>query len=284
TWRCNANCRAARRGTPKAAGVPDSSPIGPRTGLTRGSIIGVVSIEFFSGFGTGLCIVIHDDAPGGRAQVVELAGGHRPEERPHGDSDQYESKGYQQVENSHAGTSRCAGTRGSARESTFGPFPTCRCTRVAFATTTSELRDIPSAAIHGASIPDAASGTAVRLYAIAHAMFCRMIRRVKRATRTPSTTLPSRFPSTTASAVARASAVPASSAMEASAAASTGASLMPSPTMTTFVPPARSFPTSDTLCSGSIAECHSLIPSLTATDATAASRSPLAINVRKPAL
>lgn len=109
-------------------------------------------------------IIVHYDPPAGRIQIVELAAAGRPEKCCDGRSEKQQAERDQDEYDAHV-ASPMAGLPGFAMrvvESGVRTTPLLP-SRSAFSMTSSELSDIPSAAIHGASRPNAASGIAVRL-------------------------------------------------------------------------------------------------------------------------
>lgn len=87
-------------------------------------------------------LVVDQDTVRRAFEVVELPVAHGPEEHREAPKTQRERNGNEETETSH---------------------PVTLAKRSEFATTTSELSDIASAAINGVTIPASASGTAITL-------------------------------------------------------------------------------------------------------------------------
>ena len=99
-------------------------------------------------------VLVHENAMRRAFQIVELAGFGRPDKTGNHGRDEQDGDGDEEIEDFHI--YECAAT---------GCFvsDTRSLRRKAFATTMSELADMPSAAIHGATQPAAANGRAIRL-------------------------------------------------------------------------------------------------------------------------
>src|SRR5690606_1084571 len=104
-----------------------------------------------------------------RLHIGELIVIDRPEERGGRPDEQHERQRNHDQDHVHAaGTSNVetpfrSGAIGAAASERASPCPTPRPIRIAFSTTTSELKDMPSAASNGGTKPSAASGTAATL-------------------------------------------------------------------------------------------------------------------------
>ena len=91
-------------------------------------------------------IVFGEDAHPGPLQIIELTIVKRPNENRSNDQNQHQAQANQQPEDTHRASA------GSAAGAAYN--------RKLFATTTSELKDMPMAASHGGTKPAAAAGTA----------------------------------------------------------------------------------------------------------------------------
>lgn len=95
-------------------------------------------------------VVILQDAQCRTFEIVELAAVHRLEEHPQGHKDHGNRQGDEQIKGFH-------------NEGRSIQWRVTRCRRSAFNTTSAELADMPTPAIHGVSTPKAAAGIATRL-------------------------------------------------------------------------------------------------------------------------
>ena len=122
--------------------------------LTRLIVIQIVFGRTVGGF-----VIIKNDVPGRAVQVIELAATAGPDECPDRAGKQQERDWNKNVQHVHDAVFLLRNS-GIACSSLLFPR---RARPAAFSTTMSELRDIPIAAIHGASMPETASGNAARL-------------------------------------------------------------------------------------------------------------------------
>src|SRR5690606_35464412 len=153
--------------------------------------------------------------------VVELIVVDRPEERDAAGDDEQQGDRNQDEQDGHAAPCSSAGDGTACPRR---PGETRRPMRMAFSTTSSELKDMPRAAAHGGTKPNAASGTAARLYASAQRWFWRRMTSVRRARSSAPGKVASVSPASTMSLLAWARSAPLAIATATSAPASTGAS------------------------------------------------------------
>src|SRR6185437_1495794 len=231
------------------------------------------------GSGSGCRRIVHQRQYRGTVEVVELLVVHRPEEQCHRHHDHQQGHRDQYQQDVHADTVAALpepdrpGVASSERS---------RPTRSALSTTSSELSDMPMAASHGGTRPTAANGTAKRLYSNAQRRLCPTTSRIRSAI-ARACSRPSRRPSSNSrSACAWARSVPLVSAADTSAAASSGASLLPSPTASTVCPSACSERSRASLSVGSWLACQSSMSSRAASAATRSAWSPLATHRPTP--
>src|SRR5690606_2561661 len=152
------SCEAARARIPSAPASPphiarqwplpakpaSNAAVSVTAPASMGSLFGPCRL-----FGRRLRLLFAQYVPGWRLEIVELAGAHRPEERPAGEHHQHQRYGYENEQDTHGATPPFTVRRGSRR--------------VAFSTTAIELSDIPSAATQGGMKPSAASGSEPKL-------------------------------------------------------------------------------------------------------------------------
>ena len=109
-------------------------------------------------------IIIKQYLQSGRFQIVKLPTAHSPEIGPTRQYHQHQTERNQQIQNVHAAMRPSASFRtGTSGRCSLGSGLETRNSRMALSTTSSELTDMPMAAIQGCSRPATASGTAVAL-------------------------------------------------------------------------------------------------------------------------
>src|SRR5262245_46489904 len=191
-------------------------------------------------------VVIHDGAPGGAVEVVVLAALERPQKSDEAEEPERERHGYEKDQDFHG-----------------------RLARSAFAVTSKDEPDMAIAATSGVARPAIAIGTAMALYTTASQRFSRISRFALGASRSASPTGASASPRNTASAAAcdRCTALIGES--DTSAAASAGASLRPSPTISTLRPARLSASTWAIFAAGVTCACQVSMPRSRAIGATA---------------
>src|SRR6478735_7660929 len=172
-------------------------------------------------------VVIPQNAPARSLEIAELAGAHAPEEGRQPQQSETECQGEQDHQDIHDATPVfCRGRPRPARS--------------ALSVTTSDEPDIATAATSGVAKPATAIGTATALYSTANQRFSSMRLRALRAMRRLSATGIKLSPMKTMSAEACARSVALIGEIETWALARAGASLSPSPIISTLRPLALS--------------------------------------------